>query len=454
MDLRNKKVTIVGLGESGTSSALLLYRKGAVVSVTDDKDSREIRKNAEILKEKYIDLEIGKHSEGFLEDSELIVVSPGVEQTALPISYARKNDIPVISELELGYQFCKGPIIAVTGTNGKSTVVSLLGEVLRRANVPVKVCGNIGNSLSGEIQKINKNTVAVVEVSSFQLEWIKSFRPKISVILNISEDHLDRHAGLDDYANLKKKILENQEKGDIAVLNYDDTILRKIAESAKINSKIFYFSTKQKVKGVYLDKGSPKVRVKKKEEKLFSLAGAKIEGAHNVENILAVILVAVLLGIKSRHIENAVKGFSPLAHRFEKVGTVKSVEFIDDSKATNIDATRRALASLKVPAILIAGGKDKNLSFKKILPLMRKKVKKLILIGEAKDKMRSIFKDAVSLKEANTLDGAVKEAFKSASPGDVVLLSPMCSSFDMFRDYKERGEAFKRAVEGLKNEEC
>lgn len=454
MYLRNKKVTVVGLGNSGIGSVALLKSTGAVVSVTDNADDENIRKNAKLLEEKYIDVEIGRHTEPFLSGTELFVVSPGVENSSPVIRYAEKNNIPAISELELGYLFCKGPIVAVTGTNGKSTVVSLLGEILRSAGIPVNVCGNIGNALSGEIENINEDTVVILETSSFQLERIVFFRPKISVILNVAEDHLDRYRTFEDYLAAKKKIFKNQKRGDITILNYDDRNLAGLAKSQKIASKVLYFSAKKKVEGVYLDNSGIKIFLKNKKRMLFKLENLKLEGGHNVENIMAAALAATLLGAKNDSIEKAVKGFAPLGHRFEKVAEIEGIEFIDDSKATNVDSAERALGSLGRHVILIAGGKDKNLSYEKILPLVKKKVKKIVLIGETKSKMRSIFNGSVAVEEKGSLPEAVKAAYESASAGDCVLLSPMCSSFDMFKDYKERGEVFKEAVEELKAKKC
>ena len=352
----------------------------------------------------------------------------------MPIRFAKENSIPIISELELGYHFCKGIIVAVTGTNGKSTVVSLLGEILRRAKIPVKVCGNIGNSLSGEVGAISKKTVVILEVSSFQLEWISSFRPKIALILNMTADHLDRHSSFKEYINYKMRIFENQKPEDYAILNYDDVTLRGAAKSHRIRAKILYFSAK------------------KKEKKLFEIKNTRLKGAHNLENILAAGLAAKLLGVKKASLKKSIEGFKPLGSRFEKVATIGGIDFINDSKATNIDSTRQALLSLERKAILIAGGKDKNLSYEEILPAVKKAVKKIILIGETTPKMRDIFKKVVATEESGSLEEAVRAAYESASSGETVLLSPMCSSFDMFKSYKERAEVFVGAVRKLKDE--
>jgi len=460
MDFRNIKVTVVGLGESGVKSALLLFEEGAVVNVTDGAESETVFKNAALLKSKCLETEIGKHTAQFLNKTNILVVSPGVEDGSLPIRYAEENGIPVISELELGFLFCKGPIIGITGTNGKSTVCTLLGDILREGALKVNVCGNIGNALSGEVKKITKNTTVVLEVSSFQLERIKSFRPAISVILNVTEDHLDRYKTFQEYLDAKKKIFCNQNKNDIIILNYDDPVLKSLAKTHKFLPRVLFFSAKEKVEGAYVDKGEVFVTLKKKTKRLFSLPGSGkaasgalmpgLKGAHNMENVLACALVATLRGVKSSHIEKALKNFKPLAHRLETVATIDGIEFVDDSKATNIDSTCRALESPKKRVILIAGGKDKNLSYDKMAQVIKKTVKTVILIGETKSKMKAAFGDHVPVQERNTLHDAVIAAFESASPGDSVLLSPMCSSFDMFRDYRHRGEVFREAVMGLR----
>ncbi|UCD55567.1 MAG: UDP-N-acetylmuramoyl-L-alanine--D-glutamate ligase [Candidatus Omnitrophota bacterium] len=449
MDLRDKKVTVVGLGKSGIESALLAKRQGAVVSVTDNSDAEDIRKNAESLKEKYIAVEIGGHTERFLSRTELLIVSPAVEKSSLPVRYAMERNIPIISEPELGYLFCRGPIVAVTGTNGKSTVVSLLGEILRQAGTRVNVCGNIGNPLSGEIKNIDEITEVILETSSFQLEWIESFRPKISVILNVTEDHLDRYRNFEDYLAAKKRIFKNQAAGDVIILNYDDENLRTAVKPKKIPSKVLYFSARKKVDGIYLDKGNINIFLENKVKTLFGLGDLRLKGGHNIENILASVLVAILKGADIISVENTVKSFKPLPHRFERVREIGGIEFIDDSKATNIDSTYQALKSLDRSVVLIAGGKDKNLSYEKILPAIKSNVKKIILIGETARKMRESFKSFVAVEEKNSLEEAVLAAYKSASPGDYVLLSPMCSSFDMFRDYKHRAEVFREAVNKL-----
>lgn len=448
MDLRNKKVTVVGLGASGLASALLLDENEAIVFATDSSDSEPVRKNASFLKKKYIETEIGRHTESFLEGTELFVVSPGVDKDSTPICYALKNNVPVISEIELGCYFCRGPIIAVTGTNGKSTVVSLLGKILAAAGKPFNVCGNIGKAFTGEVKNITKETFVILEVSSFQLERIETFRPLISVILNITEDHMDRYRSFKDYEDVKKRIFKNQKDNDITILNYD--LLKKMSPPRPF-CRTFYFSAEKKVEGAYKADGAVNVFLRNKEKKLFNLDNLNLKGEHNTENILAATLVALLIDVDAGLIEKVIKDFKPLSHRFETLRAVGGVEFINDSKATNIDSTRRALKSLEKKAVLIAGGKDKALSYEEIVPSLKKHVKSLVLIGETKEKIKKALKNAVPLVECNTMEDAVGEGYRLAGKGGCVLLSPMCASFDMFANYKERGEAFKRAVEKLRN---
>lgn len=434
MEIRNKKVTVVGLGNSGFEAGLLLAGEGAGVSVTDSGDSDGIRENAGRLRARGVKVETGRHTKEFLTGTELLVVSPGVEPRSFPVRYAEQENIPIMSELELGYRFCKGRIVAVTGTNGKSTVVSLLGEILREAGIPACVAGNIGNSLSGEVRKIENSTVVILEVSSSQLERIASFRPEISVILNITPDHLDRYGTFREYRDLKARIYENQKERDTLILNADDENIKKLVEFKVPPAKVLYFSAREK----------------SSLRNLFELGNAGLKGGHNLENVLAAGKVCGLLGIGESSVKRAIEGFVPLRHRFERIATIGGIDFIDDSKATNIDSTYRALGSLNRPAVLIAGGKDKNLSYEKVLPLVKKTVKKVILIGETRHKMRGVFKGNVAFEERDSLEAAVRAAFASASSGDSVLLSPMCSSFDMFKDYKHRGEVFRAAVDKLR----
>ena len=426
MDLKGKRVTVVGLGNSGFNAAVLLKGIGARVRATDARDTPDVRKNTRILKNKDIKVETGGHTEAFLKGSRLIVLSPGVENASPAVKWAEKYGIPIIGEMELGYRFCKGRIIAITGTNGKSTVTALSGEILKDGGKDAVVCGNIGNSLCGEIGRIKKDTWVVLEVSSFQLERIEKFRPQIAAILNITDDHMDRYNKFTEYFNEKLKVFRNQTADDILILNGDAENLRALKEKAK--SKVLFFSRSK-----FPDK----------------INNMKLKGTHNVENILAASLVGSLAGVSESSIGQTIKNFRPLPHRFETVVAIDGVLYIDDSKGTTVDSTYRALESCDKPVILIAGGKDKNSDYGFVKEIVRKKVKHLVLIGEAAAKIKKALGGVVETHEVGGMDEAVETARRLAKKGFIVLLSPMCSSFDMFKDYKERGGVFKRAVRRL-----
>ncbi|MBN1527231.1 MAG: UDP-N-acetylmuramoyl-L-alanine--D-glutamate ligase [Candidatus Omnitrophica bacterium] len=444
MDLKNKTVTVIGLGNSGMNAVSLLCGLGARVRGTDAKDSARLRDSIKGLEKRGAAFELGRHTEEFIKESDLVVLSPGVEDSSPALRWALKHKIPVVSELELGYRFCKGRIIAITGTNGKSTVTTLIGEILKKGGKDTVVCGNIGNSLCGEIPRIKKDTWVVIEVSSFQLERIEKFRPQIAAILNVTDDHLDRYKAFGDYFNEKMKIFANQDKGDFLILNHDAANLRPLKDKAR--SRVLWYSKSEKMNGAYVKSGAIVYAVPGKEEEACKAAEIPLKGVHNLENVLASALVASLAGVSGRSMSGTIRGFKGLPHRCEPVATIGGVDYIDDSKGTTVDSTYRALESFERPVILIAGGKDKKSDYRAIRDLVGEKVKRLILIGEAKEKIRSQLGGAVDVSEAGSMEDAVEAARKSARPGDIVLLSPMCSSFDMFRDYKHRGDAFREAV--------
>ena len=425
--MKNKKVTVIGLGNSGLNAAILLKSIGADVRVTEAGISGSVTKNLKTIAEKSIPCETGGHTIDFIKGSELVVVSPGVEDSSPAIKWANKFKIPIISEMELGYRFCKGRIIGITGTNGKSTVTTLIGEILKNGGLDTVVCGNIGNSLCGEVNRINKNTWVVLEVSSFQLERIKDFKPHISVILNITDDHLDRYSKFSDYFNEKLKIFKNQDKNDFLILNHDAKELKGLAD--KTRAQVLYYSRISKMGNAYL---------------------SGLKGLHNVENVLCSGLIGSIVGVKPESIENTVRNFKGLRHRFETIDTINGVEYVDDSKGTTVDSTRRALESCQRPVILIAGGKDKNSDYAAIRELVKDKVKHLVLIGEAANRITAALESVVRTHRAATMQDAVKKAGTLAREDYLVLLSPMCSSFDMFKDYKERGDVFKKCVMELK----
>jgi UDP-N-acetylmuramoylalanine--D-glutamate ligase len=411
---RGKSITVVGFARSGLACANLLYDLGAQVSVTDSRNGRQTRKNARLLKSAKISLELGRHTLNFIKGRDLIIISPGVPNTALPIVWAKKAGIPVISEIELGWILCPARVIAITGSSGKTTVTTLIGLVLKSAGKKAFVCGNIGNPFTGEVKKMRPGDFAVLEVSSFQLENIKAFKPEIAVVTNVSKNHLDRYMGMKEYIQAKKRISLNQDKTDYLVLNAEDKELMKIARNAKARLKLF-----------------------------------KTQPGLN-PNQSAVLAIGALLGISRETCLKVFKKFKGLEHRMEEVANIRGVRFINDSKATTVESTVWALSNISSAVILIAGGKDKGVDYRALLPAARNKVKEVILIGQARKKIESAFRGALRLSAAATLEQATEQAFRKAAPGDCVLLSPMCASFDMFSDYEHRGRAFKKAVEELR----
>lgn len=410
---REKKVTILGLGRTGFACANLLSSLGAEVSVSDSADNEPVRSFASRLSSSQIKLELGVHTPEFIKGKDFIIVSPGIPDTAPPLVWAKQFRCDVISEIELAWMLCPATIIAVTGTNGKTTVTTLIGKMLGADGRRVFTCGNIGNPFAGEVEKMVSGDFVSLEVSSFQLERIKGFRTKIALILNVSPNHLDRYADMEHYLCAKKGIFRNQGEEDFLLLNSQDPLLAGLAGEAR--SKVIYFSQ---------------------------------SGQMN-PNQAAVLSVGSLLGIPRDLIFSVFREFGGIEHRLEHVREIGSVSFINDSKATTVDATLWALKNTPGPIILIAGGREKGNDYSAAIDYVREKVKKIILIGEAKQRIRQVLEGVVPLEEADSLDDAVRGAFALAAPGGTVLFSPMCKSFDMFLNYEERGEAFKKAVNSL-----
>lgn len=453
LEVKNKTVTVVGLGQSGLSAALLLDDLGAHVRITEGADSDDVRRNIERLEHRSVEIETGAHTKDFVEGSVLVVASPGVEESAPPIRWAQDARIPVIGEMELGFRFCEGRIIGITGTNGKSTVTSLIGEILKDAGRKAVVCGNIGNALSGEVGRIAKDHWVVLEVSSFQLERIEAFRPHIAIILNITDDHQDRYPDFQRYFNEKLKVFRNQEKEDRLILNYDAPYLRDVGKRAGSRVGVRYYSTREESNGAFVMDGAILVSADGAVREVARVGDIRLKGAYNIENVLAACLAGVLAGAGTRSMQATLGRFAGLAHRCEQVAEVRGVEFVDDSKGTTVDSTLRALESFGKPVVLIAGGRDKRSDYSVIRETVKRKVKGLVLIGEAKEKIRAALGDLAETVDTRTMEEAVTEAFRIASRGDAVLLSPMCSSFDMFKDYSQRGEAFAEAVRRLGSSE-
>lgn len=413
---KNKKITIVGLARSGVACANLLHKLGAWVSITDNQDNLQTQEASAKLCSADILVELGKHSREFIQNADLVVISPGVSLNVQPVKWAQEFNKPLISEIEVASILCPAEIIAVTGSNGKTTVTTLIGKIIAASGKKVFVCGNIGNPFCGEVEKMQKEDFVVLEVSSFQLETIQAFKPKIAVILNLTPNHLDRYKNMQEYGQAKKRIAMNQDGNDFIVLNKDDTLLGDIAKDVK--SKVVFF-TKQ-------DRLNP--------------------------NQSTVLSVGKILGINQDLIFKVFSEFKGIEHRLEEVCIIKGVKFINDSKATTADSAIWAIKNIDTPIVLIAGGRHKKIDYRVIIEPARNKVKQLILIGEAKENIASDLSGEFPLENASSLKEAVAKAFALAKPGDTVLLSPMCSSYDMFKDYEERGRAFKKIVLSLAEE--
>ncbi len=447
MDLKGEKVLVVGMARTGIAAAKFLKAKGSLVTTTEVKPKEEVREAVQELKGMDILSEWGGHqTETFLKQ-DIIVVSPGVDLNIEPIQKAIQQGVKVISEIELAYHFIPVPIIAVTGTNGKTTTTLLISEMLKEDGKKVGVGGNVGEPLILFADGKDRWEVLVVEISSFQLEAIEDFRPRISVLLNITEDHLDRYPSYDDYIEAKVRIFANQNSGDLAILNRDDPIVMRFRE--KVKAKKVLFSLKEKLdEGAFSNGQTISLRLGGKGEK-YSLAKTPLKGIHNVENMMAALTTAKIFGCSKKSIQDVLNRFKGLEHRLEFVREIKGVRFYNDSKGTNVGSVVKSLQSFSEPVILIAGGKDKNGDLSSLKELIQKRVKHLILIGEAKERMNRELGGLTDTVMAKTMEEAVLLAHQKAKGREVVLLSPACSSFDMFKDYKERGKVFKEAVNKL-----
>ena len=440
-----ERAAVIGLGKSGRAASLLLKEEGFEVLGFDlNEDLQEVKKE---LEEKGIRVELGPYDERSFKGVSLVIVSPGVDPKAELFERLKEKGVKVIGELEFAFQRVKEPIVAITGTNGKSTTTSLIGHILQKGGIKAFVGGNLGTPLSEYVLRREKAEVLVLEVSSFQLETIESFKPFISVFLNISDDHYDRHRDFHDYLRAKANIFKNQTEEDFAILNFDDPVVKEFEK--KIKSKVIPIS-KGPIKGIFLE--GEKIRWDFEEkEGAIELKGIPLKGPHNLENVMASIGACLLLGLDEERIREGLYTFQPLPHRLQFVAEVEGVLFYDDSKATNPHATLRALEAFENPVILIAGGLDKGIDLG-ILKSKVEKLKALVAIGEARPKLKKIFQDLVPVFEAENMEEAVKLAFSAAKPGECVLLSPSCASFDLFLDYKHRGEVFQKAVRRLASE--
>ena len=448
MELTNKRVLVVGLGKSGVASALFLKSRGARVTVSDSKPEAELRNEILLLLEHGITVETGGHGDRTFRGQDLIVVSPGVPFDAPQLEQARAIEEPVIGELELAARFLAGPIVAITGANGKTTTTSLAGEIIAAGRFPTLVGGNIGTPAITFVDQAKSQTWIVLEVSSFQLETIVTFRPRISVILNITPDHLDRHKTFANYVNAKARIFENQKPDDFTVLNADDATTAGLADRTR--AQLAWFSrTKTVEKGAFVHEAHIFVRDGQREREIMPLAEIPLKGAHNLENVLAGVAIGALVGCEPEQIRAAVRNFKAVEHRLEFVTKIAGVDYYNDSKATNVDATIKALESFPANIHLILGGKDQGSDYTVLNELLRQRVKRVYTIGAAAAKIESQIQGAVEVDHSETLEVAIRRASESAAAGDVVLLAPACASFDQFQNYEHRGRVFKEAVYSL-----
>ncbi len=447
MELKGKKVLVVGLGKSGLAAALFLRRRGAQVTVSDVRSAEALAKDIPALLDEGIMVETGGHGLLTFRRQDLIVVSPGVPLNTPELAQVKSFGLQVIGELELAARFLKGKTVAITGSNGKTTTTALVGEILEKAGIPTLVGGNIGVPVVALIDQSTDETWSVLEVSSFQLESTERFHPEIAVILNITPDHLDRHGSFENYALAKERIFAAQHEGDAVVLNADNA--RAAQAAARSVAKVYFFSVEHSVlRGAWVEEGYVVFRPGKDEpiEKIMPLSGIPLKGAHNVENVLAAVCAARLTGATAEQIRPAVESFQAVEHRLEYVATINGVEFYNDSKATNVDATLKAVSSFSSGIHLILGGKDKNSDYTQMAQLLRARVRAVYTIGSAAAKIESQLRGVVSILSCETLDKAVSAAGSAARPGEVVLLAPACSSFDQFENYEQRGKVFKELV--------
>lgn len=450
MDLKGKRVLILGLAISGISTTKALHKLGAEITVTDMKTEVDLKEQLAELKDLNINYVLGSN-EVDLSNIDLIVKSPGIPLDIPIVKQAEKLGIEVVTDIEVAYRISKNKFIAITGTNGKTTTTALTGELLNNAGLSCCVTGNIGVGILWEVVNSKEDEIFVVEASSFQLESTKLFKPKISVITNITPDHLNWHKNFNNYVEAKKKVFQNQKFDDFTILNYDDPILRKM--EMDIESNVIYFSISNKLdKGVYLDKYNIIINNGTKTFNIMDYRDIKIPGKHNLENALTAVSIGWALGIDSNIIADTLKSFEGVEHRIEYVDNISGVKFYNDSKGTNPEASIKAIEAINEPIILIAGGMDKGGSFDELIDSFNNKVKAMVLIGETKEKIKeaAISKGFYNIHIVDNIMDAVYKSFELAKCGDNVLLSPACASWDMFKNFEERGKMFKQAVKNLR----
>jgi UDP-N-acetylmuramoylalanine--D-glutamate ligase len=451
MELKGKRVLVVGLARTGVGTALFCAARGARVTATESRSEAQIGESVAKLRSAGVALELGGHVERTFVEQDLIVPSPGVPADFPQLVAARKAGVKIWSEIELAYRFLNGSLVGITGSNGKTTTTALIEHILRGAGLSTLLAGNIGTPLISVVEDTKKNSVTVVELSSFQLELIDAFRPNIGLFLNLTPDHLDRHHTLKAYGDAKARIFENQTADDAAILNADDSASAAYAPS---KPQVYWFSRKQRVaQGAYLRGEEVLLRIDGEDHTVLRRGEIPLPGAHNLENVLAATIATKLAGAAVPAIASGVRSFAGVEHRLEFVADVNGVRYYNDSKATNVDATLKALDAFPGRILIILGGKDKGSDYTVLQQPLREKAILALLIGAAAEKIEGQIKGSVAIERASTIDRAVEIASHTARSGDIVLLAPACASFDQFENYEQRGRVFKDLVRGLKDME-
>ena len=447
LELRGKRVLVVGLARTGVATALFCAARGATVTATDSRTETEIGAEIAKLREAGVTLELGGHQEKTFLAQDLIIPSPGVPADAPLLQVAREKGITIWSEIELAYRFLKGRLIGITGSNGKTTTTSLVDHILNNAGFSTILAGNIGTPLIGRVDASRDDTVTVVELSSFQLELIETFRPNIGIFLNLTPDHLDRHRTMEAYGAAKARIFENQTEEDAVVLNADDAATTPYAPT---RPRLYWFSRKQRVaQGAYVRGEEIVFRRDGVEEFVLKRGDIPLVGAHNLENVLAAVAAARIAGAETGAIDKGVRSFTGVEHRLEFVAEIGGVRYYNDSKATNVDATLKSLDAFPGRILVILGGKDKGSDYTLLQKPLREKAILALLVGAAAEKIEKQIAGSVAIEHAGNIELAVEIASRAARPGDIVLLAPACASFDQFQNYEHRGRVFKELVRQL-----
>ncbi|MCX6144575.1 MAG: UDP-N-acetylmuramoyl-L-alanine--D-glutamate ligase [Ignavibacteriales bacterium] len=446
--LRNKRISVIGAARSGIAVAKLLQSQGSLVFVSDKTGPEKLETEARLLRELGIAYELGGHSDR-VYDCSLIVISPGVPSNAPVVLEARTRGINVVSEVEVASWFCRSPIVAITGSNGKTTTTTLIGRILGDAKKKHAVAGNIGTAFSSVVLELAPTDLAVLEISSFQLDHCETFRPRISAIMNITQNHMDRYDhSMEKYAGSKARIFMNQKDNDVLLYDADDEQTVKIVQGARCIR--IPFSIRQRLtEGAYIEGGTLVTALDGKRAEVIKVEDISIKGPHNLYDAMAASLVGQLTGVGTASIRATLKNFKAVEHRQEFVREVKGVRYYNDSKATSVEAVRYALQAYDQPIVLMLGGRDKGNDYSQIMDLVQKHVRAIVAMGESAEKVEKAFSGTKPVRRANSIDEAVQTAQSLAQRGDVVLLSPACASFDWFENYEQRGRVFKELVKNL-----